>query len=171
MRREFLAKSDKDRSTINHLNLEVSRLTSQVNTLVESLEAERRSLGGALANEKSKRDEAEAQLEKTRGEVAKNEERVASLTEELDDIKAKLTDVGQENRKALKAELADLADRLQDAERNLTFKDKTIAELNHQREERDIETTTRIEKLRETETKLIEVEVMNCYLSFLALVL
>lgn len=75
-----------------------------------------------------------------------------------------MTELGQENRKALKSELADLSGRLADAERGLAIRDKTIAELNEQREEREVETTARIEKFRETESKLVEVEVKSCFL-------
>ena len=118
-------------------------------------------LSANLAKEKSKRNEAEARLEKTRGEAVSHEERCRALAEELDDLRSKLTETTEEGRRAAKAELAELGSRLEEAERALSRRDKALADLNSQANEYESDRSARIDQMRHIEAKLTEVETVK----------
>ena len=90
-----------------------------------------------------------------------HEERCRALTEELDDLRSKLTETTEEGRRAAKAELAELGSRLEEAERALSRRDKALADLNSQANEYESDRSARIDQMRHIEAKLTEVETVK----------
>ena len=96
----------------------------------ETLENERQRLTSILSKEVFNRREVEAQLEKVRASLASSDEKVVSLTEDLDDIKAKLSEVEDEAKRKIKSELAEIERQLLEAKRTMARQEKNEEVMN-----------------------------------------
>ena len=158
VKRDSVARSDRDRSTNTDLNMDLSKLKKQLEMIKDNFKLEKDNLSNLLAKEKANRIEAEAQVDKLKLELASTDERILSLTDEVECAKAKLYETEEENKKGTKRHALQLEQRYVEAKEALDRQEKTINELQETIQEMEICKEDQEEKLMKIKEKIVEME-------------
>ncbi len=118
VRREGSARLEKDRATITDLNLEISRLKSQLGEDIEKLAQENATLNDTIQKQKTAETMLQTEVEKLRVNWKNATDKAASLQKELEEVNLKIS-LLDDTKSRLQLELRDSEQRLLESRQNV----------------------------------------------------
>ena len=170
LKSKLSSKGEADRNLVTSTKLENSRMKYQIEKIQDKFDMEKQALNQLYSAEKAQKEELEQQVSKLRQTIDEANEKLESLSEELESSKLKVLESESENFSKTSKEIENLEKKYLESQNLVLRLEKSKQELidsNHILELEKVETTNRIQALTKSNDR-IELELrakrneLNC---------